>query len=70
MWIIIARILLSWAVSFGSIDPYHPAVQFLSQITDPILEPVRNAIPPMGGFDLSPIVVLIGLQVLIAILAG
>lgn len=62
--VIIARIMASWAVSFGSVDPYHPAVQFLHQATEPVLKPVRDLLPPVSGFDFSPIVVLIVLQFL------
>lgn len=58
---IIARALLSWVRP----DPYNPLVQMLNQITDPILEPLRRVIPPVGGMmDISPIVALIILQIL------
>ncbi len=58
---IIARALLSWVRP----DPYNPLVQLLNQITDPILEPLRRVIPPIGGMmDISPIVALILLQIL------
>ncbi len=58
---IIARALLSWVRP----DPYNPLVQMLNQITDPILEPLRRVIPPIGGMmDISPIVALIILQIL------
>ncbi len=55
---ILARVLLSWV----RVDPYHPAVRLLYQITEPILAPLRNLIPPLGMFDISPIVALILLQ--------
>lgn len=47
------RILLSWIPH----NPYHPIVQALYSITEPILAPFRNIIPPhkLGGLDLSPI---------------
>jgi YggT family protein len=54
--LILARIVISWL----NLDPYHPAVQFLHNATEPILAPVRRVIPPMGMFDLSPMVVMIG----------
>ncbi len=58
---IIARALLSWVRP----DPYNPLVQMLNQVTDPILEPLRRVIPPIGGMmDISPIVALILLQIL------
>lgn len=57
-FVLLARILLSWV---PNIDPYHPAVQLLFQITDPVLEPARRIIPPIGMIDISPIVVFIAL---------
>ena len=56
---ILIRILLTWV----PIDPYHPLVRILSQITEPILGPARRIIPPIGGIDFSPIVVLLLLSV-------
>ena len=55
-WAILIRVLLSW---IPNLNPYHPAVQLLRQITDPILEPARRIIPPVGGLDISPIVVFL-----------
>jgi YggT family protein len=54
--LILARIVVSWL----NLDPYSQVVQFLHNTTEPILAPVRRVIPPMGMFDLSPMVVLIG----------
>lgn len=59
-WMIIGRILLSWV----NPDPYNPIVQFLIKATDPVLEPLRRLIPPLGGMDFSPIVALIGISFL------
>jgi YggT family protein len=57
---IIARALVSWI----PVDRYHPAIQLLDQITEPILAPLRRVIPPVGMMDITPIVALILLQVL------
>jgi YggT family protein len=43
---------------------------FLYTITEPVLGPIRRVIPPLGGFDLSPLVVLIGLQLLASAFSG
>ena len=59
-WIILIRVLMSWV----SPDPYNPLVRALYQLTDPILRPAQRLIPPIGGLDLSPIVVLLGIQFL------
>ena len=59
-WILIIRVLLSWV----NPDPFNPIVQFLMRATDPVLEPLRRLIPPLGMFDLSPIVALLLLRAL------
>mgnify|MGYP001202631088 FL=1 len=56
-FVILARLLLSWVPDM--IDPYHPAAQFLHRITEPILEPARRLIPPIGMIDISATVVLL-----------
>ena len=58
---ILIRALLSW---IPNLDPSNPLVRLLNQITDPILQPARRLIPPVGGMDLSPIVVILALQLL------
>jgi YggT family protein len=64
-YVIIGRILLSWfPISRGG--PMETVYSVLYNVTEPVLGPVRRAIPPFGGLDLSPIVVLIGLQLLAA----
>ena len=50
--------ILSW-VNPGS---YNPATAILASITQPLLAPVRRLIPAIGGLDLSPLFVIIGLQ--------
>jgi len=64
LWAILIRVLLSWLPMAGvRIDPYNPIIRFLYTVTDPILEPLRRYFT-VGMMDLSPIVALIGLQVL------
>lgn len=60
-WAILIRVLLSW---IPNLSRDNPLVQLLMQITDPVLEPARRLIPPMGGMDFSPIVVILVLQFL------
>jgi YggT family protein len=59
--VIFARVLINWV---PNLDPYHPVVQFLHQATEPVLEPARKLIPPIGMVDISPVVVMIVLQFL------
>jgi len=71
-FLILIRVLLSWL----PITPYgHFAVQLLYRVTDPVLEPLRRLIPPIGGaIDISPVAALILLEIvhriLIWLLAG
>ncbi|RMG89601.1 MAG: YggT family protein [Chloroflexi bacterium] len=72
--LVIARVILSWI----RISPYHPTwgplVRITYDLTEPIMAPIRRILPPMGGLDFTPFIVLILLsvvqQVLIGILAG
>lgn len=64
---IFARAILSFfPIRPGS--PIAPVSQFLYRITEPVLAPVRRVLPPMGGLDLSPLVVILGIQILTSIL--
>jgi YggT family protein len=66
---IFGRILLSWfPISPGS--PIATVSSFLYSITEPVLGPVRRLLPSIGMFDLSPIVVILGIQVLSAVIAN
>ena len=66
---IFGRIVLSWfPVSPGG--AMASIFSFLYTITEPVLGPLRRVIPPLGGFDLSPIVAVIGLQILANALVG
>jgi YggT family protein len=65
MFVLLARVL----ISFIQIDPYHPAIQFLYQITEPVLQPLRQILPPMGGLDFSPFVAMLLVQLLTSVIA-
>lgn len=58
-WVLIIRAILSW-FSQGR----NPMEYVLHQLTEPLLAPVRKVVPPIGGLDLSVLIVLIGLQFL------
>jgi len=66
MFAIFVRIILSW-ISPGQ---YNPATAIITTLTEPVLRPVRRLIPPLGGFDISPIFVIIGLGALTRVLMG
>lgn len=64
-FLILIRVLLSWV----NVNPYgrainHPLIDLLYRLTDPVLEPLRRLIPPIGGMlDITPIVAMILLEV-------
>ena len=58
MWIIIGRAIISWV----NADPYNPIVRFLHEVTEPLLSRIRRALPVvMGGFDMSPMILILGI---------
>lgn len=59
-WIIIISAILSWV----NPDPFNPVVRILRSLTEPVFSRVRSWLPftVLGGIDLSPIVVLLGIQ--------
>jgi YggT family protein len=63
---ILARVILS----FMNLSPYHPISRLIHDLTEPILEPVRRFLPPVSGFDFSPIVVLLLARVLHQVLVS
>ncbi len=64
-YIVIAAVILSWLMAFGVVNPYNRFVRSLAEalaaVTEPLLRPIRRALPDMGGLDLSPLVLLLGL---------
>ena len=64
-FVLLGRVILSWV---PNVNPRNPIVQFLYQVTEPVLEPARRVLPQTGMIDISPIVVFFGLQLLHRIL--
>lgn len=65
--ILLIRILLSWIAP----NPAHPFVQIIYQITEPVLAPIRRVLPMSGfGFDFSPVIVFIIIELLKRLLLG
>ena len=62
-WIVIAAVIVSWLIVFNVINTYNNFVRsllhMLSALTEPVFRRVRKILPPMGGLDLSPIVVFV-----------
>lgn len=63
---LLISIILSWVAPQSG----HPGAMLIYQITEPVMAPVRNILPSMGGLDLSPIFVFIGINVLEILVVG
>lgn len=67
-WLILASVVLSWLLAFGIINPSNSYVRQviygINRLTDPLLNPIRRLLPSMGGLDISPIILLLGLEFL------
>ena len=64
-YVVLVRVILTW---FPNVGRDNPIVDFIHQITDPVLIPIRKALPAMGSIDFSPLVLLVGLHILRTIL--
>ena len=67
-WVVIAGAIMSWLVAFGVVNMRNQfirvIVDMLYRITEPMLRPIRRVLPNLGGVDISPVVLLVGLAVL------
>jgi YggT family protein len=59
-FVIIGRVLLVMA----NVNPYHPVMQWIFRLTEPVLRPIRNLMPRTGMVDWSPMVAVFGLFIL------
>jgi len=73
MWIILISVAVSWLIAFEVINTRNPQaanlVNLLGNLTEPVYKPVRKYIPPIGGIDLTPIVIIIAIYVLQTIIS-
>ena len=56
--VVLVAVILSWV----PLDRRNPLVTITHTLTEPVLAPIRNVLPPMGGLDLSPMILLFALQ--------
>ena len=63
IWLLIAAAILSWLVAFNVVNSRNQFVamigDFLYRITEPVLRPIRNLLPSLGGIDVSPVVLIL-----------
>ena len=72
-FIIIAQVIISWLVAFGVLNTSNPQatrlIKLLGRLVDPVMEPVRRFVPPIGGIDITPIIVIFGITLLERVIA-
>ena len=65
IWMLIAAAVLSWLIAFNVVNTRNPIVHsvgdFLYRVTEPALRPIRSMLPNLGGIDISPVILIIGL---------
>jgi YggT family protein len=64
--LVIARAFMSWLPSMQRSE----FGRFVHRATEPMLEPIRRVLPSMGGFDLSPIIVIVVLQLMVSVVGN
>jgi len=62
IWLLIGAAVLSWLIAFNVVNRHNQFVamagDFLYRITEPVLRPIRNMLPNLGGIDISPVIVI------------
>jgi YggT family protein len=68
IYILIAAAILSWLIAFNVVNVRNQFVgmlaDFLYRVTEPALRPIRRILPNLGGIDISPVILIIGLMFL------
>ena len=63
IWLLIAAAVLSWLIAFNVVNVRNQFVgmiaDFLYRITEPVLKPIRNMMPSLGGLDISPVILIL-----------
>ena len=63
LYLVIASAILSWLVAFNVVNSRNQFVstigEFLYRVTEPVLRPIRNRLPNMGGIDISPVILFL-----------
>ena len=72
-FVIILQVAISWLIAFEIINASNEAARnltaVLKKLTDPVYTPLRKYVPPIGGIDITPIIVLLAVQIFGGILA-
>jgi YggT family protein len=66
IWVVIANAIFSWLIAFDVVNVRNRAiyqiVRFLDAVTRPILKPLRRIIPPLGGVDITPVILIVVIE--------
>jgi YggT family protein len=66
IYVLIAAAVMSWLIAFNVVNSHNPTVRtvvdFLYRVTEPVLQPIRRILPNLGGIDISPVILIIGLM--------
>lgn len=72
-FIIVVHVMVSWLIAFGVINASNPQAwrltQALNRLVEPVMEPVRRFVPPIGGIDITPIIVIFAIMILQRLIA-
>ncbi len=65
IWVIIISAILSWLIAFDVVNRRNRAVYMIAdsfyRLSEPALRPIRKRIPDLGGLDISPVILILGL---------
>ena len=68
IYMLVAAAVMSWLIAFNVVNVRNQFVgmiaEFLYRVTEPALRPIRNVMPNLGGIDISPIILILGLMFL------
>ncbi|MDH5722677.1 MAG: YggT family protein [Alphaproteobacteria bacterium] len=72
--IVFLEVAMNWLIALDIVKAGNDAAirltTFLKKATDPVYTPIRKYVPPIGGLDLTPLVVILGIQLLMAFLGA
>ncbi|MFK5986813.1 MAG: YggT family protein [Pseudomonadota bacterium] len=68
LYIYLIAIIIQAVVSWINPGSYNPMIALITQLTDPLLRPARKLLPPFSGLDLSPLLVIIAINLLIMLI--
>ncbi len=65
IWVVIAGAILSWLIAFNVVNTnnrfVYQVADMLYRVTEPALRPIRSILPNLGGIDISPVILILGL---------